>query len=262
MALNGKTFIVTGTSRGLGAETARRMQAQGARVIGLDKNETTEHVDHYIPLDLADATAIDGAVEQLKAYANGTIHGLCNIAGVAPTLPPPLVVQINFLGTRYFTESVEPLLADDGSIVHVASGTALGWPRNIDKYKALAKLSLGDDIGAFCEEHEIDKANSYAFSKEAIIAWTTQRWKKWEDRQIRMNTVSPGPIETPLLPDFISDMVPADAPMFEMSRNATPDEVADVILFLSDEGSRWINAADIPVDGGLQAVVKKRIHQF
>lgn len=262
MALAGKTFIVSGTSRGLGAETARLMQAQGARVIGLDKNETTEHVDHYIPLDLANAASIDGAVEQLKALIDEPVHGLCNIAGVAPTLPPPLVLTINFLGTRYLTEAVEPLLADGGSIVHVASGTALGWARNIDKYKALAELSLGDDIGAFCEEYEIDKVNSYAFSKEALIAWTTQRWKRWEERQIRMNAVSPGPIETPLLPDFMSDMVPPDAPMFEMSRNGTPGEVADVILFLCDEGSRWIHAANIPVDGGLQAVVQKRIHQF
>lgn len=262
MALKGKTFVVTGTSRGLGAATAKLMQSQGASVIGMDKNVTTEHVDHYIPIDLANLASIDDAVEQLKAYADESFHGLCNIAGVAPTLPPSLVLKINFLGTRYLTEAVEPLIASGGSIVHIASGTAIGWAHNIDKYKALARLSLNDDIGAFCEEHEIDKANSYSFSKGAIIAWVTQRWKKWEERQIRMNAVSPGPIETPLLPDFMSDMVPPDAPMFEMSRNATPDEVANVVLFLCDDGSRWIHAANIPVDGGLQAIVQKRIHQF
>lgn len=258
MSLSGKTIIVTGTARGLGAETARQMKAAGVRVIGMDLNETTEHVDRYIRLDLADAAAVEAAVAQIEE----PIDGLCNIAGVAPTLPPALVLKINFLGTRMLTEALRSKLTDGASIVNIASGTGMGWPRNIQKHKAFFELGLRDDIEAFCAEHDIVKENSYQFSKEALIAWTIQQWKRWEGGQIRMNAISPGPIETPLLPDFLSDMIPADAPMLEMSRNGTPEEIANIILFLCDDASRWIHAANIPVDGGLSAIVQKRIFQF
>ncbi|MEM7536007.1 MAG: coniferyl-alcohol dehydrogenase [Chloroflexota bacterium] len=258
MSFTGKTIVVTGTSRGLGAETAQMLQAQGARVIGLDRNETTEHVDQYIPLDLVDSASIEAAVAQIDER----IDGLCNIAGVAPTLPPALVLTINFLGTRALTEAIEPKLADGASIVNIASGTGLGWAQNIAKHKIFFEMRLGDDVEAFCAEHEIVKANSYAFSKEAVIAWTVGTWQKRTERGIRMNAISPGPIETPLLPDFLSDMTPPDAPMFEMDRVGMPAEIADVVLFLLGDGSRWIHATNIPVDGGLSAIVYKRIFQF
>ena len=259
MNLEDKAVVVTGTSRGLGAQVAKQLKASGARVIGLDKNESTEHIDRYIPLDLADGESIKTAVSQI----NEPIDGLCNIAGVAPTLPPPLVVKINFLGNRHFTELMLPKMKEGGSVVNVASGTAMGWARNIEKHKILRELSLEDDLEAFCAEHDINKANCYPFSKEAIVAWTIGEWKRRENRDIRMNAISPGPIETPLLPDFLSDMTPKDAPMFEMKRsNAAPEEVANVILFLLDDASRWIHAANIPVDGGLSAIVQKRIFQF
>ncbi len=259
MNLERKTIVVTGTSRGLGAQIAQQLKASGARVIGLDKNETTEHVDHYIPLDLADGKSIETAVSQI----NEPIHGLCNVAGVAPTLPPPLVLKINYFGNRHLSEMMLPKIEEGGSIVNIASGTAMGWARNIEKHKVLRELSIEDDLEAFCAEYDIVKANCYHFSKEAIVAWTISEWKRREERDVRMNAISPGPIETPLLPDFLSDMTPKDAPMFEMQRsNAEPEEIANVVLFLLDDASRWIHAANIPVDGGLSAIVQKRIFQF
>lgn len=259
MNFEGKTFVVTGTSRGLGLETAQMMKAAGARIIGMDKNESTAVVDRYIRLDLADAASIDAAV----AAVDEPIHGLCNIAGVAPTLPPPLVLKINFLGTRQLTNGLIPKMVDHAAIVNVASGTGLGWPRNVAKHKVFFSLGLNDDIDAFCAEYEIEKGNCYHFSKEAVIMWTIGEWKMIDDRGIRMNSISPGPIETPLLPDFLSDMTKSDAPMFEMKNsNGKPEDIANVILFLSDDASRWIHGTNICVDGGLSAVVMKRIHQF
>ena len=259
MSFEGKTIIVTGTSRGLGAKTAEMLKERGARIIGMDKNESTEFVDRYIPLDLADQASIDAAVAQIDE----PVHGLCNIAGVAPTLPPPLVIKINFTGTRALTNALMPKLADGASIVNVASGTGMGWPRNVAKHKVLFEMGLDADFDAFCAEYDIEKANCYHFSKEAVIMWTIGEWKMIEDRGIRMNAINPGPIETPLLEDFLSDMVNPNAPMFEMERsNGTPEEIANPIVFLASDESSWIHAAAIPVDGGLSAVVHKRIHQF
>lgn len=259
MSLEGKTIVVTGTSRGLGAETAKMLKAAGARVIGLDLNESADYVDRYIPLDLANSDAIDAAVAQLDE----PIHGLCNIAGVAPTLPPDVVLKINFFGTRQFTEAVLPKIEEGGSIVNIASGTGMGWGRNIEKHKVLRELSLNDDVAAFCVEYDIVKGNCYHFSKEALIAYTIGEWGRREVRNVRMNAISPGPIETPLLDDFLSDMITENSPMNEMKTPyATPEDVANVVLFLLDDASRWIHAANLPVDGGLSAVVQKRIFQF
>ena len=259
MNFENKTIVVTGTSRGLGAETAKMLKAAGARVIGLDLNESAETIDRYIPLDLADSVSIEAAVAQLDE----PIHGLCNIAGVAPTLPPDVVLKINYLGTRQLTEALLPKIEAGGSVVNIASGTGMGWARNIEKHKVLRELSLDGDVAAFCTEYDIVKANCYHFSKEAVIAWTIGEWKRREAHDVRMNAISPGPIETPLLPDFLSDMTTSDAPMFEMKNsNATPEDIANVILFLLDDTSRWIHAANIPVDGGLSAIVQKRIFQF
>ena len=259
MQLPDKSFIVTGSSRGLGAETARQLKGAGARVIGMDLHESQENVDRFIQMDLSNKASIEKACNELDER----VHGLCNIAGVAPTLAPDLVLKINFLGTRYLTTLLEPKMCDDGSIVNIASGTAMGWGKNIAKHKVLMQMGLEDDIAAFCRREEIVKANCYAFSKEAMIVWMLAEWKKREVRGIRMNSISPGPIETPLLPDFFSDMMPADAPMYEMERGtASVEEIANVILFLCDDLSSWIHAANIPVDGGLSAIVYKRIFQF
>ncbi|MEM7799187.1 MAG: coniferyl-alcohol dehydrogenase [Chloroflexota bacterium] len=259
MNFEGKTFVVTGSTRGLGAETARMLKDGGARIIGMDKNESTEFVDRYVPLDLADAASIEAAVAEIDE----PIHGLCNIAGVAPTLPPPLVLKINFTGTRRLTDTLTSKMADGASIVNIASGTGLGWPRNVAKHKRLFSMGLNDDFDTYCSEEAIEKANCYHFSKEAVIMWTIGAWQKIEERGIRMNAISPGPIETPLLSDFLSDMTTPDAPMFEMKRsNGTPEEIANVILFLCSDASSWIHATNLSVDGGLSAVVMKRIHQF
>ncbi|MFK7804776.1 MAG: coniferyl-alcohol dehydrogenase [Anaerolineae bacterium] len=259
MNFEGKTIIVTGSSRGLGAKTAEMLRERGARIIGMDKNESTEFVDHYIPLDLADASSIEAAAAQIDE----PIHGLCNIAGVAPTLPPPLVLKINFTGTRALTNALMPKLSDGASIVNIASGTGLGWPRNVAKHKVLFGLGLDADFDAYCAEYDIEKANAYHFSKEAVIMWTIGEWKNIEERGIRMNAINPGPIETPLLADFLSDMITEDAPMHQMKRsNGTPEEIANVILFLCSDQSSWVHGTTIAADGGLSAIVMKRIHQF
>ena len=259
MILEGKTIVATGVSSGLGAETAKMLKAAGARVIGMDLKDSAENIDRFIPLDLANADAIDAAVAQIDE----PIHGLCNIAGVSPALPPDLVLKINFLGTRRLTNGLLPKIAEGGSIVNIASGTGMGWGRNIDKHKVLRELTLNDDIAAFCTEHDIVKANCYHFSKEAVISWTIGEWKRRESHDVRMNAVSPGTIQTPLLGDFVNDMAPKNAPVFEMKNpHAQPADIANVILFLQDDASRWIHAANIPVDNGLTAIVAKRIFQF
>ena len=98
----GKTIVVTGAASGIGAETARIVKEQGATVIGLDLNEPAANVDRYIRVDMSDPASIDEAVAAIPAG----VDAICNIAGLPPTKNRALVLKVNFLGLRDFTEKM------------------------------------------------------------------------------------------------------------------------------------------------------------
>jgi NAD(P)-dependent dehydrogenase (short-subunit alcohol dehydrogenase family) len=112
MSLDNKKIVVTGVASGIGAETAKVLKAQGAMVIGVDRNEPKENVDLYIKADLGNPDSIAAAVE---AVPNG-IDALCNIAGLPPTKDRVDVLKVNFLGLRHLTELMIGKLNDNASI--------------------------------------------------------------------------------------------------------------------------------------------------
>ncbi|MEM7346897.1 MAG: coniferyl-alcohol dehydrogenase [Chloroflexota bacterium] len=254
MSLENKTIIVTGAASGIGAATAALLKEKGATVIGFDMKEPRENVDHYIPINLSDEASVIQAVDSFERKADA----LCNIAGVPPTAPPVAVIQVNFLGLRLFTELLIPKLNDNASIVNIASIAGSGWTQRIDLANELFKAKSVNEAEAFCAEFDINPEICYEFSKEAVIIWTMQNWKTWQERGIRINAVSPGPAETPILDDFMETVAArarAATEGLERPRPGRPNEIAPVIAFLCDSESSWINGANIPVDGGMFAAV-------
>ena len=255
--MNSKTVAITGAASGIGAATASLLKEQGATVIGLDRHAPTENVDIYIPIDLADEYSIAEAVQQISAATEGQIDALCNIAGVPPTMPPPLVLQVNFLGLRIFTEAMIPHLQDGGSIINVASLAGMGWLESIGLSKQLFAIGNLNDADAFCAEFNITTENCYEFSKEALIVWTMLCWNRWRKRDIRINAVSPSAVNTPILDDFLETVAiraRATAPgLRDAPPPIQPEDVAGVITFLCSDDSRRLNGINIPVDGGLLA---------
>ena len=244
-----KTFVVTGVSSGIGAETAKLLRAQGARVLGVDVREPATGTKDFIATDLGDKASLDRLLNTLPAG----IHGLANIAGLPPTHPAPLVLRVNLVGARYLTVNLVPKMADGASIVNLASMAGAGWPLAVPAIKASAMLDFAN-AEAFCEEHGIEGARSYFFSKEALVAWTLQNRWTWRSRGIRMNAVSPGPVDTPILTDFIQTLGErAGERMRAMERHGTPADIAPVVAFLLSPVSAWIQGANLPVDGGLMA---------
>lgn len=256
--LTGKTIIVTGTASGIGAETARLVQAWGGRVIAVDRHEPAVPVDAFFAADLSDRAAIDALAEALPAGA----HGLANIAGLPPTRPAAEVLRVNLIGLKHLTLRLVPKLADGASIVNLASIAGLDWAEALPAVRASEDLGF-DGVEAFCERHGIKGARSYFFSKEALIAWTYRNRWSWRDRGIRMNAVSPGPVETPILPDFVATLgARAEGDMAVMDRPGRPQDIAPVVGFLLSDASAWIRGANLPVDGGLYAHVLDRRHRL
>lgn len=247
MPLSDKTIIVTGAASGIGKETAAELKRQGAAVIGIDRNRCDD-VDEFFEVDLADLAAIDALAAGLPAGANG----LCNIAGVPPTAPASQVLRINAMAPQRLTERMVPKLADGASIVNVASLAGNRWRESVEQIREFETVDV-DGLDAFVQKHRMGEGGrSYFFSKEVVVVWTMQRRWAWRDRGIRMNSVSPGPVDTPIFADFVETLGDrAVAAERVMDRVGLPTDVAPVIAFLLSDASAWVRGTNIAVDGGM-----------
>ena len=256
LPLQGRTIVVTGAASGIGEETARLVRSRGGNVIAVDRNEPSVEVDAFHRADLSDADSIQALVRDLPEGLNG----LANIAGLPPTQPPEQLLAVNLVGLKALTLGLIPKLADGGSIVNIASLAGLDWAQHVATIKAAEDLNLGD-VPQFCKEHGIGVDRSYFFSKEALIVWTLQNRWTWRDRGIRMNAVSPGPVDTPILKDFIETLgARAEEDMRTMDRAGLPTDIARAVCFLLSDDSIWIRGANIPVDGGMFSHVQAQMH--
>jgi NAD(P)-dependent dehydrogenase (short-subunit alcohol dehydrogenase family) len=250
MTFHGKTIVITGPSSGIGAETARLLRLQGARVIGIDRNDPTITLDGFVKADLSEPGAIDAAFEQLPAR----FDALCNVAGVPGTAALDLVARVNYLGLRHLSTRALDRLPEGGSIVNISSILGAEWPQRLDAHKALAEARSFDAGLAWLARHPVPQATCYQYFKEALIVWSATQSQPWFlERGVRMNCVAPGPVFTPILGDFVSmlgqERVQKDA--HRMKRPALADEVAPVIAFLCSDAARWVSGINLPVDGGL-----------
>ncbi|MFZ7112603.1 MAG: coniferyl-alcohol dehydrogenase [Desulfatiglandales bacterium] len=257
--MENKRIVVTGAASGIGAETAKTLKARGATVIAVDINEPEGNADQYVRADLSDPASIEAAVKMIPEG----IDALCNIAGLPPTRDRVLVLKVNFLGLRHFTELMIDKLNNPASIVNVASLAGVGWPEAGPQIKNLIALRDFNAVEKICDENGVTQegGRSYFYTKETLIVWTMMNRWTWRDRGIRMNCVSPGPVETPILPDFLETLGErAEEDMKVMDRPGRPEDIAPVIAFMCSDGSGWIRGANIPCDGGMQQHILCNMH--
>lgn len=246
MDLSDKRIVVTGVASGIGRAVSKDLRARGAIVIGVDIQESplTDVV-----ADLSDPTEIDHLIARIEPGC----AGLCNVAGVPPSGPPGLVLALNAKGLERLTVGLVPRLADGASIVNVASSAGNGWADRVEALRRFDEVSF--DLEALdrfaAEEDLLEEGSSYFFSKEFVITWTMRNRWTWRDRGIRVNSVSPGPVDTPALKHFIETLGRAKRMMELMDRPGRPEEIAPVVAFLLCDESAWIRGSNIAVDGGM-----------
>ncbi len=259
MNVSGKIIVITGVASGIGAEVSKQFKAAGAHVIGMDRNEPSESVDQFIKIDLSNPASIEAAVNSVPE----DIDGLCNVAGLPPTAPAEIVMAVNFLGLQALTEALVPKMNQGGSIVNVASLAGVGWPAATEQINTFLSDASLDNVGGICEQLDIVGPRGYFFSKEVLICWTMKNRWTWRDRGIRMNCVSPGPVETPILADFIATLGErAEEDMRIMDRPGRPTDIAPVVQFLCSDESAWVRGANIPCDGGMYAHVQCQMNNL
>ena len=250
MRLKGKVALISGAARGIGRGIALRFASEGAAVGILDlyfeacqavANEITSAGGRAlaIPADVSDEAQVAAASEKL-AEAFGTINVLVNNAAVMPagaihetdTAEFDRCVAVNLRGAYLLSRAVIPgmLAAGGGSIIHMASVTGiLGLP----------------GIAA------------YSMTKGGLIALTRAMSTDYAGRGIRVNSVSPGTIDSPMLHDFLAAQANPERlrgdfdAMHPIGRVGKIDEVANVFVFLASDEASFVTGANYTVDGGL-----------
>jgi NAD(P)-dependent dehydrogenase (short-subunit alcohol dehydrogenase family) len=165
------------------------------------------------------------------------------------------VLTINYLGMRAMTEGMLPRLRRGGSVVAVASTAGVGWEMRTE---VLDGLLAARDAGAVAawQAGQDPAYPVYSTSKQAVILYAKRlAGAAWSKYGVRVNTVSPGPVQTPILVDFEQTMgrEALDAVRSTVGRHGTVDDVVPVISFLVSPEARWINGQDIQVDAGFLA---------
>jgi 3-oxoacyl-[acyl-carrier protein] reductase len=243
--LEGKSALVTGGSRGIGAAIAKRLAEDGANVAitytrGADaaasvvkEIERSGRKAIAIQADAADAAAVKAAVE--KTFATfARLDVLVNNAGTA--IPKPF--------EEATLEEMDRVLAINVRGVYVATQAALKHMKSGGRV-----IMIGSAVG---ERVAAPGLVPYAGTKGAVKMFTQALAREIGSRGITVNNVQPGPIDTELNPASGDWAVPQKAAT-ALDRYGRVDEIAAVVAFVAGPDSSYITGANLTVDGGMNA---------
>lgn len=250
-----KTVVVSGAATGVGAALVNRLRAAHAeRIIALDIKPCNGPIDQLIVADLSDPFAIDDAIHRLPE----SIDVLFNNAGVAATLPLPVVMGVNVLAPRRLIAGLRQRMSPGSAVVNTASTAGGGFMERMAQILELLAIDDWPRALDWVEKHPELTQNSYGFSKECAQVLTLLQATPLAKCGIRINSVCPGLIDTPLIADFQTSMGTSILEwMISQSggRKATAREIADALAFLGSDAASYINGTNLLVDNGFTAAV-------
>lgn len=251
MGATQRRIVVVGAGSGIGAATAAHFFGRGDHVLAVDLRPNDTPASEHLRCDLRDATAIAA----LLAGIGDGWDALAHVAGVPGTAPATDVLTVNYLGMRLMTEGMLPRLRRGGAVVAVASTAAVGWQLRTEVLDGLLACRDAESVAAW-QDGQDPAYPVYSTSKQAAILYAQRlAGPAWSRYGVRVNTVSPGPVQTPILGDFEQTMGKdlLDSVEAAVGRHATVDDVVPLIAFLASEEARWVNGQDVQVDGGYLA---------
>ncbi len=250
MRLDGKVTIITGGGSGMGRTAADLFAREGARVVVADFSEASGEAAAaavraaggqatFVKADVSNEADARAMVQHAVA-TYGRVDALYNNAGVMPeadhsvidtdvdTWDKVMAVNVRgvFLGCKYAIPQM--LEQGSGSIINIAS------------FVAILGCSVPQD--------------AYTASKGAVLALTRSLAVQFAGRGVRSNSISPGPVETPLLMEWL--LADEAAKQLRLARNPSgrfgkPEEIVNVGIYLASDESKWTNGSNFVIDGGI-----------
>lgn len=246
---------VTGSASGIGAAIKARFEKQGFETIGVDLRNAD------IESDLSTPAGREAAVSGILEHCKGRLDRLVLCAGLGSSVhPASLICKVNYFGT---IDVLDPLL---GAMQQGDAPSAIVICSNSAQMGDFAELPF---VHAMLEDREadacqiIDDADSpilaYMCSKHALGRAVRRRAAQWGKAGVRLNAVCPGPTNTPLLQGTIDD--PATKAAIEsldipLGRRGEPEDIANLVSFLSSPEASWIHGSIYYVDGGNDATIR------
>jgi NAD(P)-dependent dehydrogenase (short-subunit alcohol dehydrogenase family) len=249
-------IVVTGVASGIGAAVALRLRDAGREVVGVDRDAGGPLGDAVIPTDIGDSESVDALAAELARRAPDGIGALVNVAGISSTRSPESILRVNLFGTRRVIERLAPHVVRGGTIVNIASTTAEGWQSQ--RHEVAAVALDPDPIAATARAVATPEIfeNAYAFSKRGIRLLTEWWAVELLPAGVRVVSVSPGPVDTPLLAEQVDSgggAIPKVAAQM-VGRWGEPEDIAGVVMVALAPDAAWLNGTDLRADGGLSAV--------
>ncbi|MBV9487727.1 MAG: SDR family oxidoreductase [Frankiaceae bacterium] len=248
------TYAITGSASGIGAATANRLRAAGHDVIGVDR------VDADVIADLGTPDGRRAAVAAVAERCDGRLAGFVPCAGMAglPGRPGSLLVSVNYYGAVEMIVGLrDPLAAAAGAVVAISSNSTTCQPGF--SLELVDAMLAGEETLARQVADEADSLMAYPATKTAIARWIRRHATapEWIGAGVRLNAVSPGMVDTPLVEEGRAD--PTVAPLLDMypmpmGRAGHPEEIAAAIEFLLV--TEFCVGTVLLIDGGTEAMFR------
>jgi NAD(P)-dependent dehydrogenase (short-subunit alcohol dehydrogenase family) len=249
--LEGKVALVTGAGSGIGAGVARRYGREGAAVVCVDLHADTAEktaaaiadaggTSSALGCDVSDAALVEAMVGEAISTSGGRVDVVANVAGIGnfnhshsmPVAEWDKMLAVNLHGSFYVCRFVLPHLLEQGggAIINTASTAGV----------------MGQPYSA-----------AYCASKGGVVMLTKALAEEYKDRNVRVNAVAPGGVDTPIIEGFSS--VPEGGDMRRIRKMmtpmgfTTPDEIASLFAYLACDEARYMTGAIVAYDGGITA---------
>jgi len=247
----GKRVVVSGGGgAGMGAAAVEGLAELGAEIHVLDLREPPIPVASYQSADLRDPDAVAAAIEKI----GGRIDALFNCAGLpgGVNFSDLDVMLVNYAAPRHLASLVAPHMTNGGAVCSISSTAGSAYLQNMEKWMPLVQTPDFASAKAWCEAHPDDIVGGYGQSKEALILWTMWAAHDFAPQNIRVNCISPGPTDTPMMPDFEKVAGAGLVNLFAqgLGRRSTPAEQAWPMIFLNSDAASYVSGENLNTDGG------------
>jgi len=257
--------VVTGAGRGMGLACARRLASAGGHLVVADVSPIdpalfgAEHVTTVV----CDITSDDQVRELARVSgAIGPVRSLVHAAGVSPTMGDArLMFAVDLAGSARMVAAFEPLMAPGGAGVLFASMAAhliaTADAGSVGDVLADPLAPGAEDSFVAADEIAGESSKAYGWAKRGVIELARRSAVPWGRRGARINSISPGTIDTPMGRQE-QDAQPMMAVLLEltpMARIGSDDDIVSAVSFLLSDQASYVTGVDLLVDGGVVAAI-------